>query len=235
MRTLFSRLLNSVASVRSEETTPALLMFAYSFLAMTSYNIVKPITRAQFIEDLGADNLPYVLFAAGVSIGVIMHFYTNAVRRVPRQHVVPVTQAAIAVMLVVFWALLRTGAIWVTIAFYLFGLILGILLISQFWTLANDIFDARQAKRLFGFHRRRRQPRRRPRRRHHRAGRRGGRLRAAPAGEARRSSRRARASCSACSAATRSTTPRSKPTSAASGGRRRSGSSPSRGPCEFWP
>ncbi len=151
MRTLFSRLLNSVASVRSEETTPALLMFAYSFLAMTSYNIVKPITRAQFIEDLGADNLPYVLFAAGVSIGVIMHFYTNAVRRVPRQHVVPVTQAAIVVILVAFWALLRTGAVWATIGFYLFGLILGILLISQFWTLANDIFDARQAKRLFGF------------------------------------------------------------------------------------
>ena len=31
------------------------------------------------------------------------------------------------------------------------GLILGILLISQFWTLANDVYDARQAKRLFGF------------------------------------------------------------------------------------
>ena len=29
-------------------------------------------------------------------------------------------------------------------------IILGILLISQFWTLANDIYDARQAKRLFG-------------------------------------------------------------------------------------
>ena len=151
MRTHLSRLLSLVASVRSGEATPALLMFAYSFLAMTSYNILKPITRSQFIAELGADNLPYVLFAAGVSIGVIMHFYTHAVRRVPRQHVVPVTQAAIVVLLVVFWALLRTGAVWVTVAFYVFGLILGILLISQFWTLANDIFDARQAKRLFGF------------------------------------------------------------------------------------
>ena len=28
---------------------------------------------------------------------------------------------------------------------------MGILLISQFWTLANEIYDARQAKRLFGF------------------------------------------------------------------------------------
>ena len=36
-------------------------------------------------------------------------------------------------------------------AFFVFGLILGMLLISQFWTLANDVYDARQAKRLFGF------------------------------------------------------------------------------------
>ena len=38
-----------------------------------------------------------------------------------------------------------------SVAFYVLGLILGILLISQFWTLANDVYDARQAKRLFGF------------------------------------------------------------------------------------
>ena len=126
-------------------------MFAYSFLAMTSYNILKPITRSQFITALGADNLPYVLFVAGLLIGVVMHLYTSAVRHVPRQHVVPLTQAAIVALLVVFWALLRTGAAWVTVGFYFFGLILGILLISQFWTLANDLFDARQAKRLFGF------------------------------------------------------------------------------------
>mgnify|MGYP000719018155 CR=1 FL=1 len=33
----------------------------------------------------------------------------------------------------------------------LLGLILGLLLISQFWTLANDVYDPRQAKRIFGF------------------------------------------------------------------------------------
>ena len=35
--------------------------------------------------------------------------------------------------------------------FYVLGLIRGILLISQFWTLANDIYDSRRAKRLFRF------------------------------------------------------------------------------------
>ena len=31
------------------------------------------------------------------------------------------------------------------------ALLLGVLLISQFWTLANLVYDPRQAKRLFGF------------------------------------------------------------------------------------
>ena len=151
MRTLLHRLLGSATSVRPEEAGSVALMFAYSFLAMTSYNIVKPLTRSQFIAALGSDNLPYVLFVAGMLIGVVMHLYTNAIRRLPPRHVIPVTQAAIIGLLVLFWGLLQTGAGWVTVAFYFFGLILGILLISQFWTLANDIFDARQAKRLFGF------------------------------------------------------------------------------------
>ena len=40
---------------------------------------------------------------------------------------------------------------WSAIGVYLFRLILGVLLISQFWTLANDVYDPRQAKRFFGF------------------------------------------------------------------------------------
>jgi AAA family ATP:ADP antiporter len=36
-------------------------------------------------------------------------------------------------------------------AFFVFGLVFGLLLVSQFWTLANSLYDSRQARRLFGF------------------------------------------------------------------------------------
>jgi len=125
-------------------------MFAYSFLAMTSHNILKPVTKSKFIDQLGSDNLPYVLLASSVLIGVLMHLYSTAARRVPRQYVIPITQAVLVVLLVIFWALLRNDWAWVTVALYFFGQVLGMLLLSQFWTLANDVYDARQAKRLFG-------------------------------------------------------------------------------------
>ncbi len=126
-------------------------MFAYSFLAMTSYNILRPITRSKFISALGADNLPYVQLTAGLLIGVAMHVYAGAIGRLPRRWVIPVTQASEVALLVLFWALFRIGGDWVSVAFYVLGLVLGILLISQFWTLANEIYDPRQARRLFGF------------------------------------------------------------------------------------
>lgn len=147
---LATRLLSPFAQVRSGETTTALLMFAYSFLAMTSYNIIQPITRSKYISDLGAENLPYVQFGAGLLIGVIMQGYVKGTALIPRRWVIPISQAGIVVILVAFWALFRTGQEWVSAAFYLLGLIFAILMVSQFWSLANAIYDARQAKRLFG-------------------------------------------------------------------------------------
>jgi ATP/ADP translocase/CRP-like cAMP-binding protein/HEAT repeat protein len=149
---LLARILRPIVQLREGESTTALLMFLYSFLAMTSYNIVKPITRSEFIASLGADNLPYVQFGAGVLIGFIMQAYTKGMRVVPRRWTIPVTQAGMAGLLVLFWFLFTTiGQDWIAVGFYVLGLILAVLLISQFWTLANDVYDPRQAKRLFGF------------------------------------------------------------------------------------
>src|SRR5262249_12439785 len=134
-----------------EESVTVFMMFAYSFLAMTAYNAIKPLTRSKFINDLGADNLPYVLLAAGFIIGILMTGYAWLMARLPRKWALPISQGSMSVLLLAFWFLCQTKASWVSIAFYVTGLLLGVLLISQFWTLANIVYDPRQAKRLFGF------------------------------------------------------------------------------------
>ena len=148
---LLQRVLAPVVDIRREETTTALLMFAYAFLAMTAYNIIQPLTRSKLISSLGAVNVPWVIFGSGLIIGVLMLGYTRLVSILPRRWALPITQGLMAAVMLLFWALFKTGAEWVSVAFYLWGLILGALLISQFWTLANGIYDPRQAKRLFGF------------------------------------------------------------------------------------
>ena len=148
---MLQRLLSPIADVRKEESLTAVLMFAYSFLAMAGYNIVKPATRSQVINSLGADNIPYVQLVAGLIMGFVIQGYTSAMRLLPRRWVFAATQGVMVALLLMFWTLFKTGSDWVSVAFYLWGVLAGSLLISQFWSLANDIYDARQAKRLFGF------------------------------------------------------------------------------------
>ena len=93
MTSRLTRALGKLVTLREGEAATALLMFAYSFLAMTAYNIVSPITKSKFISDLGADNLPYVQLGAGVLIGVLMQLYSAGFGRLPRRWVIPATQA----------------------------------------------------------------------------------------------------------------------------------------------
>ena len=145
------RILSPFVDVRKEEAPSALLMFVYSFLAMAAYNMIQPLTRSKVIQSLGAVNVPWVILGSGLIISVLMLGYTRLVSALPRRWALPITQGLMAVAMIGFWLLFNTGAGWVSVVFYVWGALLGILLISQFWTLANGIYDPRQAKRLFGF------------------------------------------------------------------------------------
>ncbi len=164
---MLQRILRRLVEVRQEETGAVLLMFSYSFLAMTAYNMVQPITRSTFISAHGSENLPYVVLASIVLIALLMQVYSKLGRLMPGRWIIPVTQAVMVGLLVLFWMLyadpstpagadaqaVETSAVqgWVASALYWFGQIYAILLITQFWTLANLIFDPRQSRRLFGF------------------------------------------------------------------------------------
>ena len=144
-------ILSRLAKFEAGEITTAILMVAYSFFAMASYNVIKPITRSKVIDNLGSVNIPFVQLAAGFLIGFIMIGYGWLIGRLPRRWGLPITQFWIVGLLILFWFLFRFEGNWVSVAFYLLGTTVGILLISQFWIFANLIYDPRQAKRLFGF------------------------------------------------------------------------------------
>jgi len=146
------RALSLIVTFRQGEAVTGVLMFIYAFLAMAAYNNIKPSAASEFIAALGAHNMPWVFLFAGLSMGFILNLYSRALAKIPKLWVLPGTQLSVIALLVTFWFLFQTGSQWVAVAFFFFGRqLLGIFLISQFWTLANDIYDPRQAKRLFGF------------------------------------------------------------------------------------
>src|SRR5204863_3412783 len=71
--------------------------------------------------------------------------------RIPRGFLNAASAAACAAGCAAFWAFLRAGTRgWVYPALYIFVEAMGSLVVIQFWTMANDVFHAREAKRLFG-------------------------------------------------------------------------------------
>ena len=106
-QSLATRLVSPIVQLRHGEAVTALLMFAYSFLAMAGYNMIKPVTRGLFIEKLGAENLPWVQFGAGIVIGLIMQGYTRVISRVPRRSMIPITLAAIVILMTSFYLYVR--------------------------------------------------------------------------------------------------------------------------------
>ena len=144
-------LLSRVVGIRPAERNTVVLMFSYAFAVMTAYNIVQPVTRSAFIDDLGAENLPYVLLVTGALVGLVMQLYGSVMVRLPNRWALPIVQLAMTGVLMLFFFLFQGDTQWVSSGFYFFGQILGTLLLSQFWTLANDVYDPRQARRLFGF------------------------------------------------------------------------------------
>jgi ATP:ADP antiporter, AAA family len=148
---MIRRIFSPIVELRDDEGVTALLMFAYAYMAMISYNIAQPLTRSKLITSLGAVNMPYVYLGQGVVIGILMLGYARLYSLLPRRLALPIIQGGMALILVAFWWLFQTNQTWVSVAFYMWGAIFGLLLTSQFWTLANGIYDPRQAKRLFGF------------------------------------------------------------------------------------
>ena len=88
-------LLGLAAEVHPGEAVTVFMMFSYSFLAMAAWNTIRPITRSKFITSLGADNLPYVLLAAGFIIGILMAGYTWLIAKLPRRWGLPIVQVGV--------------------------------------------------------------------------------------------------------------------------------------------
>ena len=101
------RILAPFVDVRKEEALTSLLMFVYSFLAMTAYNIIQPLTRSKVIQSLGAVNVPWVILGSGLIISLLMVGYTRFVSALPRRWALPITQGLMAVAMLGFWFLFQ--------------------------------------------------------------------------------------------------------------------------------
>jgi len=146
------RWMHTVVDIRKGEYATVAWMFAYGFLAITSYYVIKPARNSIFVDRVGADQLPWVYILTAVVVLGVMVLYSKYVDRVGRLTLIFSSMAGLSAFLVGFWWILsRSEDVVSSGGFYVFTKLYPLFLVSQFWLVANLLFTTTQARRLFGF------------------------------------------------------------------------------------
>jgi len=125
-------------------------MALYLFFVMVAYYILKPVSAAMFLHKLGARELPYLyMMVAGVG-GVVSYLYTKTAVRSSLSAAVSWAMGVAVLCLVALWWVIGMNVSWMLYAFNVWVSLFSIVLVSQGWMVASNVFDPREAKRLYG-------------------------------------------------------------------------------------
>ncbi len=128
----------------------SLLLFVNFFLILVAYYLVKPASRSLFLEHSSSDALPYVWTGSGLLLLLLVPGYQGLLRRFGRMRVVLGSCVATSASLLLFRGLFDHAGAPTAIAFYVLVDIFSVVLVEQFWSLTNSVYDTREGKRWYG-------------------------------------------------------------------------------------
>lgn len=125
--------------------------FLYVAIAVASFLLAKPIRNGLFLAEFGPYRLVYVYVTVPVVLSLFVPLYQGMAARVGQRHVITLSLIFFCLNVIGFWWGFRYHpAPWLSAAFYVWVNCYGVIAPVQAWTFANDVFDTRQARRLFG-------------------------------------------------------------------------------------
>jgi len=150
---ILKRNILKVFDLREEELNKTLLLQFNIFILITTLLIIKPTINSLFLSELTSDALPlgYVFTAILAIIG--SYFYDKALEKYPLNIIIDRTLIGSVISLILFGIGLNLNLITGYFLYipYVWVAIFGLLTASQFWILANLVYNVREAKRVFGF------------------------------------------------------------------------------------
>jgi ATP:ADP antiporter, AAA family len=145
--TRIDRLLSLFTEVRNGEGIGALLMALHVFLLLGAYYILKTVREALILSEGGAEIKTYSSAAQAALLLLVIPGYSFLASRVNRERLLTFVTVFFASHLAIFYGVAQTG-LRVGVVFFLWVGIFNLLVIAQFWALANDLYSKEQGKRL---------------------------------------------------------------------------------------
>jgi len=153
-RGLVYRLLKRLIDVRPAEMRALGWSWLYIFCVLSSYYILRPIRDEMGVAG-GVENLQWLFTGTLVGMILVNPPFAALVAKLPRVRFIALTYRFFMLNLLIFIVLLHfaTGEqhIWVGRVFFIWTSVFNLFVVSVFWALMVDVFDAEQGKRLFGF------------------------------------------------------------------------------------
>ena len=149
----FRFFLQKAFDIREGEVRRAMLMQVNIFLIISTLLVVKPTVNGLFLSKFGVGQLPVAFILVAVTAAVVSTVYSRILTKIPLNKILTGTLVFSVSSLVVLGLFLRLNVLEgpVLYVFYIWVAIFALLATSQFWVLANLVFNPREAKRLFGF------------------------------------------------------------------------------------
>lgn len=146
------RVIEMLLPVRRGERQLTFTLFLHSLFAVGAFLTGRTVRDALFLANCDRSTLAWMYVASAVGVTAAGLVYTRLATRLRRDVMALSTAGLFAVLFVAIWLLERlVHATWVYSALYVYVEVMGAMVLVQFWTLANELFNAREAKRLYGF------------------------------------------------------------------------------------
>ena len=146
--------LTRLLRIRPGEGARVVFMLLYSVAAIGGVVITGQLaSRVLFLGHLTDGDLPFKFILPPLSLMVVAGLYAQIANRWRRDHLIIGTCLLAAVGFLGLRLLLALPAghgFAAVCSLYVFTDVVGALVVMQFWTFAGDIFDPREARRLFG-------------------------------------------------------------------------------------
>ncbi|MFB3924176.1 MAG: Npt1/Npt2 family nucleotide transporter [Terriglobia bacterium] len=131
------------------EETPAFLLFLYLTLMMASYIIIKSASKGLYLSQYSYKSLPWIYIGIALLVGLVVAVYVRLASRVSQATLIGGTLLFFVACVLSIWWGLRVRWSPVAVIYILWTGVFGIIVAVQVWTVANQVLDLRQAKRLF--------------------------------------------------------------------------------------
>ena len=148
------RLLSRFIDVHPAELRALGWAWLYIFSVLFSYYILRPIRDEMGVAG-GVENLQWLFTGTLLGMIAVNPPFAALVSRLSRTAFISITYRFFLANLLLFAALLHVASteqnIWIGRVFFIWASIFNLFVVSVFWALMVDVFNAEQGKRLFGF------------------------------------------------------------------------------------